>query len=91
MLKEPEKKPLEIKNLMIEIQMATEGLEEKKNRRQKEKKNVDKKIRSIQEARYVTKKSSRDRPGTSKVEKITSDIIQKACQEWKTWQSPPNV
>ena len=38
MLKEPEKKPLEIKNLMIEIQMATEGLEEKKNRRQKEKK-----------------------------------------------------
>ena len=84
MLKEPEKKPLEIKNLMIEIQMATEGLEEKKNRRQKEKKNVDKKIRSIQETRYVTKKSSRDRPGTSKVEKITSDIIQKACQEWKT-------
>lgn len=44
---------------MIEIQMATEGLDEKKNREKTNRKtNVDKKIRSIQEAQYVTKKSS---------------------------------
>ena len=41
--------------------MATEGLEEKKKQKTKRKNNVDKKIRSIQEAQYVTKKSSKER------------------------------
>lgn len=58
-----QKKLLEMKNLRIKIQMATEALEEKKKTEweDKKKKNVDKKIRSIQEAQYMTKKSSTER------------------------------
>ena len=38
--KNQKKKPLEIKNLMIEIQMATEGLEEKKKIEDKKEKKM---------------------------------------------------
>ena len=47
---------------MIEIQMATEGLDEKKNREKTNRKtNVDKKIRSIQEAQHPNKTNPKEK------------------------------
>lgn len=50
-----------MKNLIVEIQMATEGLEEKNMRRPQKEKKIVEKIRSIQEAQYMTKKNSTER------------------------------